>query len=62
MTDRMKQILDITKALLTEVKEKYKTQTNKYRSDTLQYKINDQIWLNSANIKTQRPSPKLSDI
>ncbi len=62
MTDRMERILDIAKILLTKVKEKYETQANKHRLDIPWYKINDQIWLNSTNIKTQKPSPKLSDI
>ncbi len=62
MADRMEQILDIAKALLAKAKEKYKTQANKHRSDTPWYKINNQIWLNSTNIKTQKPSLKLSDI
>ncbi len=62
MADRIEWIFNIAKVLLAEIKEKYETQTNKHRSDTPRYKINDQVWLNSANIKTQRPSPKLSDI
>ncbi len=62
MTDRIEWILDIAKVLLAEAKEKYKIQANKYQSDTPWYKINNQIWLNSANIKTQRLSNKLSDI
>ncbi len=52
MIDRIERILDIAKALLTEAKEKYEIQTNKYWSDTPWYKINDQVWLSSANIKT----------
>ncbi len=48
----MEQILDIAKALLAKAKEKYETQANKHWSDTPRYKINNQIWLNSANIKT----------
>ncbi len=58
----MERILDIAKILLAEVKEKYEIQANKHRSDTPQYKVNNQVWLSSANIKTQKPSPKLSDI
>ncbi len=61
MADRMEQIFDIAKALLVEAKEKYEIQTNKYWSDIPWYKINNQVWFNSANIKTQKPSPKLSD-
>ncbi len=41
MTDRIKRIFDIAKALLAEAKEKYKIQTNKHRSDTPWYKINN---------------------
>ncbi len=52
MADRIEQILDIAKVLLTEAKEKYKTQANKYWSDIPWYKINDQVWFSSANIKT----------
>ncbi len=43
MTDKIEQILDIIKVLLTKAKEKYKTQANKYWSYILWYKINNQI-------------------
>ncbi len=46
---------------MKEAKERYERQANEHRSEAPRYHEGDLVWLSSVHIKTQRPSPKLSD-
>ncbi len=46
---------------MKEAKERYEKQANEHRSEAPRYHEGDLVWLSSVHIKTQRPSPKLSD-
>ncbi len=61
LAERMKRILEVARALMKEAKERYERQANEHRSEAPRYHEGDLVWLSSVHIKTQRPSPKLSD-
>ena len=60
LTANMDEILMFAKKHILEAQEVMSKQANKYQND-IDYGIGDMVFLNSKNIKTQRPSKKLDD-
>ena len=60
LTAKMDEILVFAKKHILEAQEVMSRQANKHRKD-VDYEIGDMVFLNSRNIKTQRPSKKLDD-
>ena len=60
LTAKMDEILVFAKKHISEAQEVMSRQANKHRKD-VDYEIGDMVFLNSRNIKTQRPSKKLDD-
>ena len=60
VTERMKEILAFAKEHIAEARERMSEQANRHCKD-VDYEVGDMVFLNSKNIKTQRPSKKLND-
>ena len=60
LTAKMNEILAFTKQHLAEAQKAMLRQTNKHQKD-VNYEVRDMMFLNSRNIKTQRPSKKLNN-
>ena len=56
----MDEVLVFAKKHILEAQEVISKQANKYRKD-VDYEIGEMVFLNSRNIKTQKPSKKLDD-
>ena len=61
LTQHMKDILEQLRANLLVSQEAHKFAANLHRTPALSYEVEDQVWLNSKNIRTQRPSKKLDN-
>src|SRR6202795_1055891 len=59
-TARMSIEAEEAKAALTKAKEEYAQYYNRRRTSAPEYKPGDRVWLDSSNIKTTRPSTKLT--
>ena len=57
----MKDILEQLKANLLVSQEAQRSAANFHRTPAPSYQVKDQVWLNSKNIRTQRPFKKLDD-
>ena len=60
LTVKMNEILAFAKQHLAEAQKAMLRQTNKHQKD-VNYEVRDMVFLNSRNIKTQRPSKKLDN-
>jgi len=58
--ERMKIGTNKTKAALAKVKDEYAMYYNRCRSPAPEFEPGDMVWLDSTDIVTTRPSPKLS--
>jgi transposase InsO family protein len=58
--DRMAKAVEEAKAALTKAKDDYATYYNRRRTPAPELKPGDRVWLDSRDIKTTRPSPKLA--
>ena len=61
LTQHMEVILEQFRANLLVSQEAQKSATNLHRTPAPSYQVGDQVWLNSKNIRTQRPSKKLNN-
>ena len=61
LTQHMKNILKQLKANLLVSQEVQRSAANLHKAPAPSYQVGDQVWLNSKNIRTQRPSKKLDD-
>ena len=61
VVDRFKRIITQLKALAAQVVRKYKEDANKLREDSLWYTKEQKVWINTRNIKTNRPIKKEDD-
>ena len=60
LTAKMNEILAFAKQHLAEPQKAMSRQANKHQKD-VDYEVRDMVFLNSRNIKTQRPSKKLNN-
>jgi len=60
ITARFKAVLDYTTALSKQAQDRYELNANKHRSDAPRYRPGDLVMLNTRNLKTSRPSEKLT--
>ena len=60
LTVKMNEILAFTKQHLAEAQKAMSRQANKHQKD-VNYEVRDMVFLNSRNIKTQRPLKKLNN-
>ena len=61
LTQHMKNILKQLRANLLIFQEAQKSAANLHKTPAPSYQVGDQVWLNSKNIRTQRPSKKLDN-
>ena len=61
LTQHMEDILEQLGTNLLVFQEAQRSAANFYRTPAPFYQMKDQVWLNSKNIRTQRPSKKLDD-
>ena len=61
VTQPMKDILEQLRANLLVSQKAQKSAANLHRTPALSYQVRYQVWLNSKNIKTQKPSKKLDN-
>ena len=59
--NNMTRIRDKVSAVLKRATEEMKWQYDKCRSESVEYKISDKVWLEGTNIMTDRPMKKLGD-
>ena len=60
VTERMEEILVFAKKHIAEARERMSEQANRHHKD-VDYEVEDMVFLNSKNIKTQRSLKKLND-
>ena len=58
LTQHMKNILEQLRANLLVSQKAQRSVANLHRIPKSSYQVGDQVWFNSKNIKTQRPSKK----
>ena len=58
--DRMAKGLEEAKSALTKAKDEYALYYNRRREPAPEFKVGDLVWLDSSDIRTSRPSVKLS--
>ncbi len=61
IADRFQKILDFVKSNITLAQETQEKYANQSRSAAPRYKVGDEVWLNTENVKTERPAKKLDD-
>ena len=61
LTQHMENILKQLRANLLVSQEAQKSAANLHITLALLYQVRNQVWLNSKNIRSQRPSKKLDD-
>ena len=61
LTQHMEDIPKQLRANLLVSQEAQRFAANLHRTSASSYQMEDQVWLNSKNIRTQRPSKKLND-
>ena len=61
LAQHMNDIIKQLRANLLMFQEAQKSAANIHRTLVPAYQVGDQVWLNSRNIRTQRPSKKLDD-
>jgi hypothetical protein len=61
IADRFDRILTQLKALAAEAIERYERNANAHRSDAPIYDVGQKVWLNTRNLKTNRPMKKGDD-
>jgi len=57
---RFKAVLDYVTALSKQAQDRYETNANRHRSDAPRFKPKDMVMLNTRNLKTGRPTEKLT--
>ena len=61
LAQHMNDVIEQLRANLLRLQEAQPSAANLYRVLALSYQVGDQVWLNSRNIQTQKPSRKLDD-
>lgn len=61
IADRFQRILDFAKSNMALAQEMQEHYANQSRAAASRYKIGDKVWLDTRNIKTERPAKKLDD-
>lgn len=59
--ERIRRVVDHATAFMGEAQQRYAATSDVHRSDAPTYSIGDNVWVNTLNIKSGRPSEKLSD-
>ena len=60
LIDKIRLVQEEAQSAMMTAQEKQKEWYDKHRDDTPQYKVGDKVWLEGTNIKSKRPSPKLT--
>ena len=61
IADRFQKILDFAKSNIALAQETQEYYANQSRAEAPRYKVGDKVWLDTRNIKTERPAKKLDD-
>jgi hypothetical protein len=61
IADRFRRVLDFAKSNMALAQEAQEYYANQSRAVASRYKVGDKVWLDTRNIKTERPAKKLDD-